>query len=106
MTQKEGKITVRVSTSLKRILPQFIGLQKKNLVDIKLAFEKKDMVQVQKIGHVMHGSCGGYDFTDLGAIGKEIEINSINENMAEIKVSIDKFEYYMNHFEIEFYEDD
>lgn len=93
---------IEVDEELKDILPGFIENRKKDIADLKSALSNKDFKTIEKIGHRVSGSSGGYGFGELGKIAKEMEMKCKEGKLNEIPTLIKSFEDFMSDITIEF----
>lgn len=93
---------IEVDSELKDILPGFLENRKKDILDLKAALANGDFKTIEKIGHRVSGSSGGYGFDELGRIAKDIELDckaGKSENIAKL---IQDFEEHLINAQIKF----
>lgn len=83
---------VEVDSELRDILPGFLENRKKDISDLKNALAKNDFKTIEKIGHRVAGSSGGYGFYELGKIAKEMELNCKAGKTNDIEKLLKDFE--------------
>ncbi len=93
---------VEVDEELKDILPSFLENRNKDILTLKEALANNDSSTLEKVGHKVSGSAGGYGFEELGVIAKDIELASKAGEMDKVKSLIDSFEVYVNEIEVVF----
>lgn len=93
---------IEVDSELKDILPGFLENRKKDIIDLKNALNAGDFSTIEKIGHKVSGSSGGYGFDELGKIAKKMELDCKAGQTKEIGKLITEFEEHLNSVEIKF----
>jgi len=97
-----SKFTVEIDEDLKDIVPGFLTNRQKDIISLTDFFNEKNVSEIEKIGHKVSGSSGGYGFEELGRIAKKIEELAMNKNLTEIEPLIEKFKNYVNNVNIEY----
>ncbi len=93
---------IEVDEELKDILPSFLENRKKDIILLNEAISIKDYSSIEKIGHRVAGSSGGYGFDELGKIAKQIELECKSGHFENVEPLIKSFELYMTDIEIKF----
>lgn len=93
---------IEVDSELKDILPGFLENRKKDIVDLKAALVKNDFKAIEKIGHRVSGSSGGYGFDELGKIAKSLELECKALKFDNIAKLINDFEENVVNAQIKF----
>ena len=100
------KFTVEVDKDLEDIVPNFMNNRNKDIVELRALLADKDYSSIEKIAHKVAGSSGGYGFTELGKIAKDIELKVMAGETDPIGSLLDSFQDYIDNVEIEFVEMD
>ncbi|EQC43942.1 Hpt domain-containing protein [Bacteriovorax sp. Seq25_V] len=93
---------IEVDEELKDILPSFLENRRKDIGLLNDAFAVKDYSTIEKIGHRVSGSSGGYGFDELGKIAKNIELECKNGNFEKVGDLIKNFEAFMQDIQVKF----
>ncbi|OUR97045.1 hypothetical protein A9Q84_11985 [Halobacteriovorax marinus] len=96
------KFTVTIDEDLKDIVPGFLSNRQKDITALSDFFEQKNVSEIEKIGHKVSGSSGGYGFEELGKIAKNIEQLAMNNDVEAIGPLIQKFREYVENVNIEY----
>ncbi|WP_127715785.1 Hpt domain-containing protein [Halobacteriovorax sp. HLS] len=97
-----AEFTVEIDQDLEDIVPGFLENRKKDIELLKQFSNEKNLSEIEKIGHKVSGSSGGYGFHDLGQIAKEIEKLAMANTETGINELIEKFEDYVNNVKINY----
>jgi HPt (histidine-containing phosphotransfer) domain-containing protein len=97
-----SEFTIEIDEDLEDIVPGFLENRKKDLVQLQGFLEDKDLAEIEKIGHKVSGSSGGYGFHDLGLIAKELEKLAMENTIEGIDELIVKFEKYITNVKVEY----
>lgn len=97
-----GAFTIDIDEDLKDIVPGFLENRKKDITTLKSLYEEKNLPEIEKIGHKVSGSSGGYGFHDLGNIAKEIEKFAMDNKESEIGPLIQQFEEYVQNVQVNY----
>lgn len=97
-----GKFTVKVSKDLQELLPRFLENREKDLSLLREALKEGNFTELESLGHKLKGTCGGYDFDELGNLGLEIENAAKVSNSDEIHRLIETFRNYLRNVEVEY----
>lgn len=95
-------VIVNVDSELKDILPGFIENRIKDIEALTKALAENDFSTIEKIGHRVSGSSGGYGFGELGKIAKEIESNCKEGKFEKIPNLVRDFKSFMDNVEIQY----
>ena len=93
---------IEVDEDLKEIIPGFMANRNKDILELERLLQEQDFHAIEKIGHRVAGSSGGYGFDELGNIAKEIELSIKGGDTSKIPELIENFKEYVNNVEIEF----
>jgi len=66
-------IDIAVDSGLRPLMPKFLERRTLELAQMKEALVTGDIALLERIGHILRGSSGGYGFDRLGEIGTRIE---------------------------------
>ncbi len=96
------KFIIEVDNELEEIVPNFLVNRGKDVIELKSLLDNKDIESIEKIGHKVAGSSGGYGFHELGKIAKEIELKAMAKEFDPLSELIKKFEAYVNNLEVKY----
>ena len=91
---------VEVDEELKDILPSFLANREKDITTLKEAVEAGDLKTLEKVGHKVAGSSGGYGFDELGQLARSIEVAAKANDVEKAKELIQAFEKYVGEIEV------
>ena len=77
-----GRIAVEVDPDLEELIPGYLKNRQKDIEEILEALNNKDFELIQRMGHTMKGSGGGYGFDFISAVGLSLE-EGANETRVE-----------------------
>lgn len=97
-----SEFTIEIDEDLEDIVPGFLENRKKDLVELQKFLNNKDLSEIEKIGHKVSGSSGGYGFHDLGLIAKEMEKLAMENTIDGIGELIEKFESYITNVKVKY----
>ncbi|MFQ5602795.1 MAG: Hpt domain-containing protein [bacterium] len=64
---------VFIDADLEDLTPLFLENRQNDIVEINRLVEASDFPEIQRLGHSMKGSGGGYGFDEITQIGHELE---------------------------------
>lgn len=97
---------VEIDSDLEDIIPGFLENRRNDIIDLRKFFENKQYQELERIGHKVSGSSGGYGFHQLGKIAKSIEKNAPEQNDGELNRLINEFKDYVENVSVKFIEVD
>ncbi|MFH1853380.1 MAG: Hpt domain-containing protein [Candidatus Neomarinimicrobiota bacterium] len=74
------------------LIRQYVQYLSDNLPEVKRNLTEKDYLKIQKFGHNLKGSGGGYGLNEISAIGQKIEETAKLQDYEKIKELIDEFD--------------
>ncbi|MFQ5675265.1 MAG: Hpt domain-containing protein [bacterium] len=87
------EIVVYVDADLEEITPEFLENRHEDIQHITRLLESDEIAEIQRLGHSMKGSGGGYGFHEVTRIGDALEqaakqgdkmkIRELNERLAQ-----------------------
>jgi len=83
-----GKIVVNIDPDLEELIPGYLGNRLKDVQDAQAFLDNTDFDSIQKMGHTMKGSGGGYGFDFISAIGLALEEDAKEKNVKKIQASL------------------
>jgi len=98
----QDRIVVEVDKDIEELIPEFLELTRKDVVNIAAALEKGDHELARRIGHSVKGASGGYGFDELGRIGARIEQAAKTQDAEAMGVHVREFASYMDRLEVVF----
>ncbi|EQC45075.1 Hpt domain protein [Bacteriovorax sp. BSW11_IV] len=97
-------IKIEIDVDLQDIVPGFLENRSKDLVELHRAVDESDLKTIEKIGHKVAGSSGGYGFDELGKMAKELELKAMDGKFEECVELINKIETHLKNVEVVFVE--
>lgn len=100
---------IEVDSDLEDIVPGFLENRKKDILDLELFLKSEQYKEIERIGHKVSGSSGGYGFHLLGEISKKIEHIASKDEIIDIlalEKLIAEFKDYVENVEVKFIEVD
>jgi HPt (histidine-containing phosphotransfer) domain-containing protein len=89
------KNIVYVDEDLEELVPDFLQNRRDDVSTIRELLRSGDLKEVQRIGHSMKGSGGGYGFDEITVIGSKIEEAAKVGDVTVIKEASDHLESYL-----------
>ncbi len=83
-----GKIVVHIDPDLEELIPGYLGNRLKDIEDARALLNNADFESIQRMGHTMKGSGGGYGFDFISAIGLALEEDAKEKNVKNITASL------------------
>ena len=87
---------VYVDEDLEDLIPGFIENRHKDTEKIKGFLNSEDWQEIQRLGHSMKGSGGGYGFHEVTRIGQGIEEAAKTQSKDEIMKLTDSLSSYLS----------
>ena len=103
MHQTEGeieKIVVHADIDLEDLIPGFLENQHRDALKIMDFLDLEDYAAIQRMGHSMKGSGGGYGFDEITAIGMRIETAAGTHDAAVISRQVEVLLDYLSRVEV------
>jgi chemotaxis protein histidine kinase CheA len=83
-----GKIIVNIDPDLEELIPGYLQNRMKDVHDAQGALDTADFESIQRMGHTMKGSGGGYGFDFISAIGLGLEEGAKEKDVHKIQNSL------------------
>lgn len=68
-----GRIVVEIDPDLEELIPGYLQNRQKDVEELRKALSNSDFELIQRMGHTMKGSGGGYGFDFISAVGMNME---------------------------------
>ena len=94
------KYVVRVDRELEDLIPEYLENREKDIPILRDALGRNDFDAITHLAHKVRGSGGGYGFTRLSELGREIEKASRAQDVSSTQKIIADLEHYLNHIEV------
>lgn len=101
-----SEVVAYVDEDLEDLIPGFLEHRKQDVVTINKQLNSGDLNEIQRLGHSMKGSGGGYGFDEISKIGKAIEEAAENGNTAEIAKMTSYLSQYLTDVKIVYQEEE
>ncbi len=96
----EEKIVVHIDADLKELIPGYIEKRYTDIETIRSALQNGEYVIIERLGHGMKGSGGGYGFEKITEIGKTIELAAKDRNAEQIISMLEELKNYLDRLQI------
>ena len=94
------KIVVQIDPDLEDLIPTYLGNRRKDVEAICKALGEKDLETIERLGHTMKGSGGGYGFDIISAIGANLEQAAKENSLDKIKSSLNELSDFMDRVQV------
>ena len=94
------KIVVHADNDLEDLIPGFLNNQDRDAEKIKVLLGSGDYESIQRMGHSMRGSGGGYGFDEISEIGTRIEQAAKDRDKSEILLQVEGLLNYLGCIEV------
>ena|GEM_PF-379718 len=98
--KEKGKIIIHADIDLEDLIPGFLNNQLRDTTRMVELLDSADYLTIQRMGHSMKGSGGGYGFEEITAIGMRIESAAGEEDAAEIRRQVEALRDYLKRVEV------
>ena len=98
--KEKGKIIIHADIDLEDLIPGFLDNQLRDATRMVELLDSGDYLTIQRMGHSMKGSGGGYGFDEITAIGMRIESAAGEEDAAEIRRQVEALRDYLKRVEV------
>ena len=99
--QKQENI-VYVDSDLKELIPMFLENRADNIAELKKLLKEENYEGIEKLGHKIKGSGGGYGFDKVTDLGREIEQAAAAGNTKKLRDLIEELAEHMDKVEIKY----
>ena len=100
MKRDSNKIVVRVDPDIADLIPGFLENRQKDIKTIEETLQKGDYDILQRMGHTLKGTGGGYGFDEITDIGLRIENAAKEKNADEILRQVQGLSDYLGKVEV------
>lgn len=100
--QETKKIIIRIDPELADLIPGYLNNRRNDINMIQSSLENNDFPTIERLGHSMKGSGGGYGFDGISDIGGAIEMAAKDGNSEVIKNELVKLFSYLDNVEISY----
>ena len=98
--EDDTAIRVTIDPDLSDLIPGYIDHRKEDVVKLHEFLKTREYREIERCGHSMKGSGGGYGFDEITRIGAFIEKAGKARNAGRIEEGIEKLEHYLEHLVI------
>ncbi len=82
------KIIVEIDPDLEELIPGYLQNRINDVQDVQTLLNNADFESIQRMGHTMKGSGGGYGFDFISAIGLALEDGAMEKDANKIQNSL------------------
>lgn len=97
-----NKILVKVDEDLEEIMPRYLEIRHKELIELEEAVRVKNFDNIRMLAHKLKGTGSAYGFEELTRLGKIIEDKASEKIMEDVPESTAKIRKYLENVEIEY----
>ena len=94
------KIIVHIDEDIEELIPGYLENRREDIQTLQAALKENLFKQINVKGHRMKGSGGGYGFTGISQIGKEMELAAEQEDKEKVDSLIKEMQDYLDRLEI------
>ncbi len=96
----EQALEVRIDADLADLIPRYLDNRKVDLRDSRDALRIGDFARLQRIGHNIRGSGGGYGFAMLAEIGTRLEQSAIAQQVGQAESCLEDLADFLRRIEV------
>ena len=102
MAQANRPETVRISIDpdLRDFIPGFLHNKRRDIQTLLDAIAVGDFATIGTLGHRMRGDGGGYGFSMISEIGRDLEMFALERKTPNITVSVQALTMYLDCIEV------
>ena len=94
------EIVVYIDSDLEDLTPGFLENRQNDTVVISRLLQSDDLAEIQRLGHSMKGSGGGYGFDEITDIGMKIEDAAKGSDRDEILRQNERLSQYLQNVKV------
>lgn len=94
------EIVVYIDSDLEDLTPGFLENRQNDIVVIDRLLKSGDLAEIQRLGHSMKGSGGGYGFDEITAIGSKLEEAAKESDRDEITQQNERLSQYLQNVKV------
>ncbi len=98
------RIVVQVDEDLEEIMPRYLEIRQKELLELEKAVTEKDFEQIRMLGHKLKGTGAAYGFDELSRLGMLIEDKAVDKDISDVPEYTSKVRHFLDNLEIEYVE--
>ncbi len=95
-----SEIIVHVDPDLEELIPMFIDNRYQDIEAISRLLSIGDFSEVQRLGHTMKGSGGGFGFDEITNIGAEMELAAMRGDRTKVEQLNQRLAEYLSSVKI------
>jgi HPt (histidine-containing phosphotransfer) domain-containing protein len=96
----EAAFQVRIDADLADLIPRYLDNRRQDLRDARDALRIEDYARLQRIGHNIRGSGGGYGFGRLVQIGSRLEQAGIDRRAEQVGLCLEDLADFLHRVEV------
>ena len=100
-----GKIVVKIDPDLEELIPGYLQNRMNDVHDGQVLLNNADFESIQRMGHTMKGSGGGYGFDFISAIGFALEDGAKEKDANKIQNSLKDLCDFLERVEVVYQEE-
>jgi HPt (histidine-containing phosphotransfer) domain-containing protein len=99
-----NEVVVYVDPDLEELIPMFIDNRYQDIEQINQLLSAGDFSEVQRLGHSMKGSGGGYGFDEITNIGSRMELAAIRGDRKEVEQLNKQLAQYLSNVKVVYHQ--
>lgn len=101
-----GNHVAYVERSLEDLVPRYMQRRRADVIAMTEALSNGDMEVVERLGHSMKGSGGGYGFDFITEVGGEIEAFAQAADSVAVREAVVRLGHYLDDVRVEYVDED
>jgi HPt (histidine-containing phosphotransfer) domain-containing protein len=97
---RDGRIVVRVDKDIEDLIPDYLEMTHADVAKLRAALGNGDFETLNRIGHMLKGSGGGYGFDGITEVGKNIEQLAKTRAQDDLDLWIGRLASYLERIEV------
>ncbi|WP_320171979.1 Hpt domain-containing protein [Maridesulfovibrio sp.] len=100
------KMVIQVDADLEAIMPRYLEIRWKELLELEGAVGDRDFDQIRMLGHKLKGTGSAYGLDELSRLGALIEERAVEKEMEDVPESAASVRTFLENLEVEYVEMD
>lgn len=100
------RILIQVDEDLEEIMPRYLEIRRKELLELEQAVESEDFEKIRMLGHKLKGTGSAYGLDELSRLGTLIEDKAMEKEMGDVPQLTSRVRLFLENLEVEYVEID